>query len=173
MKAFGREIRKVLRVRRDWLREQRKEVNKRRFLIVKNDKNLSDKERAELEDLLQKHPQFLQYVTLLSDVRSAIKSERDEGIRKLEEIEVNEGWGSTLQAAVGTIKRNAEKLLNYRTVKHPEARVRVNPECMMRSFRVKTKNRNGVKTEEGWKTIIEAETKVPLTIKTKKPQQAR
>jgi hypothetical protein len=63
MKAFGREIRKVLRVRRDWLREQRKEVNKRRFLIVKNDKNLSDKERAELEDILQKHPQFLQYVT--------------------------------------------------------------------------------------------------------------
>lgn len=170
MKAFGRAMRRSLRVRRDRLRDAKKEVNEKRFLVVKNAKNLSDRERAELGELLEKHPQLRQFTTLLSEVRTAIRSERDEGMRRLEEMEVQEEWGSQLQAAVRTIKGNAEKLLNYRTVKPPRACVRVSPEWMMRPFRTKTKTRNGMKTEEGWKTIVEEITKIPLLIKTKKSQ---
>ncbi|WP_445870215.1 transposase [Candidatus Jordarchaeum sp.] len=127
-------------MRRDRLEDAKKEVNKKRFLVLKNAKNLSDKERAELEEFLEKYPQFQQFATLLNEVRTAIRSERDEGMRRLGEIEVREEWGSSLQAAVRTIKGNAEKLLNYRTVKKPSKEcVNVNPEWMVRPFRTKTK----------------------------------
>lgn len=154
----------LMRAVRHQLEHEKKEFARMKYTLVKRDENLSNPESAALNTFLKKFPEFMKYRALALRI-SNIYHVPPELLTKsiILNIKLWAEAGAPLVAAVNTLKKNVQEILNFtrvfpkKTQKELLKKVRTGPEPTMRKIKDVVRNRFGLRTPQMAQYYLESQ----------------